>query len=246
MATPAAPHDASALQHSATVQVQRLRSTAQQRSQGPKPTEQTLSDPLGKAVHASQQAHNRAHKASFRHTVPRATHTQVHAQPSSAKAHPVGRVAIKKVLSTDRAGGQVSALVLLELRQVHAAVALHAVAHISAQTFAQAAQVAEGAVVDVPARLVIEQLADVAVVARHAAVAGPAFPCRAGTQLRWEPGREGHRGTQGGAPGGGLGGSQGAAGRSHDMTQVRIALAKVAQLMINGACKPFISHRQSR
>lgn len=98
--------------------------------------------------------------------------------------HPVGRVAVEKVLGTDWAGGQVSALVLLKLSQVHAAVALHAVAHIPAQAFAQAAQVAEGAVVDVPARLIVKEVADGAVVARHAAVAGPAVRCSTGTQVR--------------------------------------------------------------
>lgn len=97
--------------------------------------------------------------------------------------HPVGGVAVKEVLCADRAGGQISALVLLELRQVHAAVALHAVAHIPAQALAQAAQVAEGAVVYVPARLIIKQLADVAVVACHAAVAGPAVGCTTGTEM---------------------------------------------------------------
>ena len=66
---------------------------------------------------------------------------------------------------------------LLELRQVHAAVALHAVAHIPAQPLPQATQIAEGAVVDVPTRLVIEELADGAVVPRHASVASLALSC---------------------------------------------------------------------
>ena len=66
---------------------------------------------------------------------------------------------------------------LLELCQVHAAVALHAVAHIPAQAFAQAAQVAEGAVVDVPPWLIVKQLADVAVVAGHVNVAGLTLSC---------------------------------------------------------------------
>ena len=69
---------------------------------------------------------------------------------------------------------------LLEFSQVHAAVALHAVAHVSAQALAQAAQVAEGAVVDVPPGLIIKQLADGAVVACHAGVAGSTFRCRKG------------------------------------------------------------------
>lgn len=93
------------------------------------------------------------------------------------EAHPVRRVAVKQVLSADRASGQVAALVLLELSQVHAAVALHAVAHVPPQPLAQAAQVTEGAVVDVPPRLVVKELADAAMVACHAGVAGPALSC---------------------------------------------------------------------
>ena len=73
---------------------------------------------------------------------------------------------------------------LFELSQVHAAVALHAVAHVSAQALAQAAQVAEGAVVNVPVRLIIKQLADVAMVARHAGVARLTFRCRTGFNNR--------------------------------------------------------------
>ncbi len=93
------------------------------------------------------------------------------------ETHPVRRVAIEQVLSADRASGQVPALVLLELSQVHAAVALHAVTHVPPQALAQAAQVTEGAVVDVTPRLVVKQLADAAVVACHAGVAGPALSC---------------------------------------------------------------------
>ena len=66
---------------------------------------------------------------------------------------------------------------LLELSQVHAAVALHAVTHVPPQALAQAAQVTEGAVVDITPRLVIKQLADAAVVACHAGMAGPALSC---------------------------------------------------------------------
>ena len=99
---------------------------------------------------------------------------------SVAEAHPVGRVAVEEVLGADRTGGQISTLVLLELSQIHAAVALHAVAHISPQALAQAAQVAEGAVVDVPPGLVIKELTDVAMVAGHPGVAGAAVSCRTG------------------------------------------------------------------
>ena len=93
------------------------------------------------------------------------------------EAHPVRRVAIEEVLSADRTGGQVPALVLLELSQVHAAVTLHAVTHVTPQALAQAAQVAEGAVVDVPPGLIVKELADAAVVACHDGVAGPALSC---------------------------------------------------------------------
>lgn len=82
-------------------------------------------------------------------------------------AYPVGGVAVKKVLCTDRAGGQISAFVGLELCQTHAAVALHAVSSIPAQPFAAAAYVAKGAMVDISPRVVIKKLADVAVVACH-------------------------------------------------------------------------------
>ena len=66
---------------------------------------------------------------------------------------------------------------LLELSQVHTAVTLHAVAHIPPQALPQAAQVTEGAVVDVPPPLIVKQLADAAVVASHPGVAGPTLSC---------------------------------------------------------------------
>ena len=63
-------------------------------------------------------------------------------------AHPVGLVAVEEVLCAHRARGQVPALVVRKLRQVHAAVALHAVARIQAEPGAAAAQVAVWAMVD--------------------------------------------------------------------------------------------------
>ncbi len=66
---------------------------------------------------------------------------------------------------------------LLELSQVHAAVALHAVTHVPPQPLPQAAQVTEGAVVDVAPWLIVKELADAAVVVCHAGVAGPALSC---------------------------------------------------------------------
>ena len=92
-------------------------------------------------------------------------------------AYPVGGVAVKKVLCTDRACGQVSALVGLELGQAHAAIALHAVSCISAQPFPHTADITEGAVVDVSPRLVVKKLTDVAEVAGHARAAGMAVSC---------------------------------------------------------------------
>ena len=94
------------------------------------------------------------------------------------QAYPIRRVAVKKVLCTNRAGGQVLTLVGLELGQAHAAVALHAMPGVPAQPLAKAADVAEGAVVDFAPRLVIKQLADVAEVAGHAGSTGMAAGCR--------------------------------------------------------------------
>lgn len=64
------------------------------------------------------------------------------------KTHPVGLVAVEQVLGAHGAGGQVAALVARELGEVHAAVALHAVAGVQAQPRAAPAQVAVRAVVD--------------------------------------------------------------------------------------------------
>ena len=60
---------------------------------------------------------------------------------------------------------------------MHAGVAVHAVARIHPQTLAHAAEVAEGAVVYRAARLVVPQVADVAVVARHFPAAAGALAC---------------------------------------------------------------------
>ena len=54
-----------------------------------------------------------------------------------------------------------------KLGEVHACVAVHAVAGVHSQALPHAAQVAEGAVVDGAARLVVPQVADAAVVPRH-------------------------------------------------------------------------------
>lgn len=64
-----------------------------------------------------------------------------------------------------------------ELREVHAGVAVHAVARVDAQALSHAAQVAEGAVVDGAPRLIIPQVADVAVVPRHCRPTLRARPC---------------------------------------------------------------------
>ena len=93
-------------------------------------------------------------------------------------ANPVGLVGVEEVLGADGAGGQVAAGVGLELGQVHAGVAVHAVAGVDAQALPPAAQVAEGAVVDRAPRLVVPQPADAAVVPPQACAAGTALRCR--------------------------------------------------------------------
>ena len=68
------------------------------------------------------------------------------------RAHPVGLAAVEEVLGAHGAGGKVAALVGGELREVHAAVALHAVAGVQPQPRPPPAQVAVGAVVDLRPR----------------------------------------------------------------------------------------------
>lgn len=63
-------------------------------------------------------------------------------------AHPVRLVAVEEVLGAHRARGQVPALVVCKLGQVHAAVALHAVAGVQAKPGATAAQIAVWAVIN--------------------------------------------------------------------------------------------------
>jgi len=82
-------------------------------------------------------------------------------------ARPVGLRRVEQVVRADGARAQVAALVPRELGQVHAGVAVHAVARVHAQAAPAPAQVAEGAVVDGARRLVVPQVADAAVVARH-------------------------------------------------------------------------------
>jgi hypothetical protein len=64
------------------------------------------------------------------------------------KAHPIRLVAVEEVLCTHGARGQVPALVVRKLGQVHAAVALHAMACIQAKPGTAAAQVAIRTVVN--------------------------------------------------------------------------------------------------
>ena len=54
--------------------------------------------------------------------------------------YPVGLSRVEQVLRADRAGGQVPALVVGELRQRHAGIAVHAVAGVCAQPLAQPAR----------------------------------------------------------------------------------------------------------
>ena len=106
-------------------------------------------------------------------------------KPSCSRgwAYPVGRVAVKKILSANGAGRQISALVCLELGQAHAAVALHAMAGILAQSLPHTADVAEWAVIDLPTRLIVKQLTDVAKVLCHTGPAGMAVGCNATSTL---------------------------------------------------------------
>jgi hypothetical protein len=92
--------------------------------------------------------------------------------------HPVGLVGVEEVLGAHGACRDVAALVARELGEVHARVALHAVARIDAEALADAAQVAVGAVVDLAPRLVVVQVADVAVVPGQDLAAGAAAGCK--------------------------------------------------------------------
>lgn len=66
------------------------------------------------------------------------------------------------------------ARVLVEQAEAHASVALHAMEEIQPQALPPPADVAEGAVVDAPAGLVVKQVTNAAVVARHAGAAAAA------------------------------------------------------------------------
>ncbi len=102
-------------------------------------------------------------------------------------AHSEWKIGIKEVLGADRTRREVSALVLAELGQVHAGIAVHAVAHVDAQAPAQPAQVAEGAVVDAAPILIIKQVADVAIVACQSRLAMMAFGCSTFAAMRQHP-----------------------------------------------------------
>ena len=96
-----------------------------------------------------------------------------------ADAYPVGMGGVEEGVRADRAGRKVAALVCGVLGEVHAGVAVHAVAGVDAQALPHAAQIAEGAVVDVAPWLVVPQVADAAVVPRHALPAAAAAGCTA-------------------------------------------------------------------
>ena len=72
---------------------------------------------------------------------------------------------------------------LAKLRQVHAGVAVHAVAHVNTQAPPQTAQVAEGAMVDVTPLLVIMKMTDMAVVLCQSLLAVLTVSCIAQTQF---------------------------------------------------------------
>ena len=66
---------------------------------------------------------------------------------------------------------------LAKLREVHAGVAVHAVAHVNAQAPSQATQVAEGTVIDAAPLLIVVQVADMAIVASQLLLALMALSC---------------------------------------------------------------------
>ena len=94
-----------------------------------------------------------------------------------SSAHPIGLIGVEQHFGANGAGRELAAGVLLELRQVHAGVAVHAVAGIDSQALPPAAQVAEGAVVDGPPLLVVPQPADAAVVPAQPRLASLALRC---------------------------------------------------------------------
>ena len=96
-----------------------------------------------------------------------------------ADAHPVGMGGVEEGICADRAGCEVAALMCRVLREMHAGVAVHAVAGVDAQALPQPTQVAEGAVINIPPRLVVPQVADTAVVPRHRLPAAAAAGCTA-------------------------------------------------------------------
>ena len=94
-------------------------------------------------------------------------------------AHPVRLGALVQILLADGAWIQLPAFVAGEIRQVHARVTLHAVTRIQAKAQPLPTQVAVGAVVDVMLRVVIPQVADVAVICCHYVTALTTLPCTA-------------------------------------------------------------------
>lgn len=126
---------------------------------------------------------------------PQTAHARCHS-PSSlmqfqnayrVSAYPVRLGGVKEGIRADRAGRKVPAFVRWVLVQVHAGVAVHAVAGINAQALPQAAEVAERAVVDISAGLVIPQIADCAIVSRHPLSASTAACCTAGMTVKRFP-----------------------------------------------------------
>lgn len=88
-----------------------------------------------------------------------------------------GLVTVKQIVfahGADTLDALLPALVPLEQAHVHAGVALHAVEEIQSEALASAANIAEGAVIDLPLGRVIKQVADAAVVFRHRSPAAAA------------------------------------------------------------------------
>ena len=102
-------------------------------------------------------------------------------------AYPVRLGGVEEGIRADRARRKVPAFVCWVLIQVHAGIAVHAVTGINAQALSQAAEVAERAVVDVSAGLVIPQIADCAKVSRHPLSASTAACCTASMTVKRFP-----------------------------------------------------------
>jgi hypothetical protein len=91
-------------------------------------------------------------------------------------AHPVRLGALVQILLTDGARVELPALMPRKVGQVHARVALHAVAGIQAQPLPLTAEVAVRAVVDLVGVVIVPQVTDAAIACANTSMVG-AQPC---------------------------------------------------------------------